>query len=71
MKKLEQAFVFVLLDRIVLIVSIKICTFIFIYERCYRICLSDIRWNILIKDNAEDLSNTLASVRPRKPVTLS
>ncbi len=64
--KLEQAFVFVLLDRIVLIVSIKICTFIFIYERCYRICLSDIQWNILLKDNAEDLlSNTLASVRPR------
>ncbi len=71
-KKLEQAFVFVLLDLIVLIVSIKICMFIFIYERCYRICLGDIRWNILIKDNAEDLlSNTMASVRPRKPVTLS
>ncbi len=36
-KKLEQAFVFVLLDRIVLIVTIQICTFIYIYERCYRI----------------------------------
>ncbi len=48
-KELEQAFVFVLLDCIVLIVSIKICTFIFIYERCYRICLSDIQWNILLK----------------------
>ncbi len=53
MKKLEQAFVFVLLDRIVLIVSIKICKFIFIYERYYRICLSDIQLNILLKDNAE------------------
>ncbi len=54
MKKLEQAFVFVMLDRIVLIVSIKICTFIYIYERCYRICLCDIRLNILLKDDAED-----------------
>ncbi len=64
MKHLEQAIV--LLDRFVLIVSIKICTFIFMYERCYRICLSDIQWNILLQDNAEDqLSNALSSVPPR------
>ncbi len=54
MKELEQAIAFVLLDRIVLIVTIKICMLIYIYERCYRICLSDIQWNILLKDNAED-----------------
>ena len=34
-------------------------------ERCYRICLNDVRWNILLKDNTEDgLSNILPSVRP-------
>ncbi len=28
--------------------------------------LSDIQWNILLKDNAEDwLSNALSSIRPR------
>ncbi len=68
MKKLEQAIV--LLDRFVLIVSIKICTFIFMNARCYRICLetgvSVIQWNILLQDNAEDqLSNALSSVCPR------